>query len=912
MEILTKKSISIGKKQYIYYRPSQARKIPLKTMSNRGFLPSLKKNLKGIVLEYESQLERDFLFLLDQDPNCIDLQTQPVEIIYINKSGKEKKIYPDCWAIFVDERQILFDIKPENQYRKLIKTNNWMLRLKAIHEFCKKVGWTYQVITEKKILCTRLNTIKDLLNAAKHFAPAKFNKEIGKFDSNLKRILEASPLKFNELVNALHPLLPLEPEEVISLLKHKIYFNILSIDWDKPLEETSIFLNEELPPPVYALEDNFYERDRSNLVVQIPEKEKLSVISESEQENLNWRLNLITPIINQYGKEAKKSEILQYCEENDKPLHSTYKWYRIWKKKGKDGLIPKRSRKHTKSHLEQGVENVLQEVIWEWNQGEWIQIKAAYTIFCQRCYELGLKPATYKTFRIRINALPAVEKRGKFRPKTQSFIKRGLSGTYREGRYPGAVIQMDHTKLDIWLIDSFTKQPLGRPWITLGIDVFSRSIWGFYISFDSPSQESVTQAILNGLISKEQLNDWRIFESQLIEKGLNAEEYRWPCGGIPALIQVDNSREFRANLVRRLCMDSNITLEFRPVKTPEFGGFIESIWDTINDGIRNAKLKGRVFSLPKSRESVKRPKFRIPPDYYAKKEADYTLKEFKEWLFYYLVVSYSSDIRARQNHAPNEIWLDGLRGDNFQPMGGALRLLEPSEYLKLDFQSKIPIEATLSENGLRYKNIYYTSEWLKQARKERILKDGEKYEFRVSHLDIRRAWIIDPETNHIETLEAYKYDGDKRIWDFIEQGLGKKPGYKDFPISLKMIQYARKILGKSKKNMGEIASIMKSVTEQLAEKGKLNKKDQRIFEKLSKSQEGRDKLAAAGIIAQFENGTLPMLTTSANTSIKEEPIPIQDDSELKELIDESNIPMTSDTKEALRRMIFWESDEEEI
>ena len=112
-------------KKYVCYRPTKIREIPLKTSSNRGFNPSLKPHLKDLdyVWEYESQLEIDFILLLDHDPNCIDLQTQPLEITYNNEKGNEIKIYPDCWAIFKDGREFLFDIKTEAEYLKLVLKN---------------------------------------------------------------------------------------------------------------------------------------------------------------------------------------------------------------------------------------------------------------------------------------------------------------------------------------------------------------------------------------------------------------------------------------------------------------------------------------------------------------------------------------------------------------------------------------------------------------------------------------------------------------------------------------------------------------------------------------------------------------------------------------------------------------------
>jgi len=496
--------------------------------------------------------------------------------------------------------------------------------------------------------------------------------------------------------------------------------------------------------------------------------------------------------------------------------------------------------------------------------GEWQQIKSAYEDFCIKCHKLELKPTSYETFRKRLSSIPVVEKKGKFKPKTQEYIKRGLTGTYREGRYPGAVIQMDHTILDIWVIDSFTKQPLGRPWLTIGIDVFSRSIWGYFISLNSPSQETVTNAILNGIISKKELTDWKIFEANLMKEGKDPEEYSYECGGLPAILQVDNGKDFTANLVKNLCMIQNMTLEFRPIKTPEYGGFVESVWDTINDGIRGAKLPGRVFSLPKSRETVNRPKIKIPPDHNAKNESALTLDELREWLFIFFVVKYSLSTKARQMHSPNEMWQDGLTGDNHQPIGGALRLLTKEEYDVFDFQTRITVSSKLSQKGLRHRNILYSGKWLIEARKRRVLKDGEKYEFKISNWDIRYAYIIDPTTREIEMLEAYKYDGDDRITKFLLRGLGKEPGYKSFTISIKMIQNARIMLKKTMVLKEESMMVIEQATEKARKIAEENIKERKIIDGLMKTKTGRKKVSVAKTIAKMDEKPVP-----AHNSIEE-------------------------------------------
>ena len=121
-----------------------ARKIRAKERGNRGIIPP-NKSLNGII-EYESQLEHDFLLLLDHDPNCIDLQTQPCNITYISKSDLERKITPDIWAIFNDGRQCLFEMKTEYQFQKMIKKEDWKNKAKAIKDYCKNMGRIYQIV----------------------------------------------------------------------------------------------------------------------------------------------------------------------------------------------------------------------------------------------------------------------------------------------------------------------------------------------------------------------------------------------------------------------------------------------------------------------------------------------------------------------------------------------------------------------------------------------------------------------------------------------------------------------------------------------------------------------------------------------------------------------------------------------
>ena len=57
---------------------------------------------------------------------------------------------------------------------------------------------------------------------------------------------------------------------------------------------------------------------------------------------------------------------------------------------------------------------------------------------------------------------------------------------------PLAVVQIDHTLLDIMVLDEEMRLPIGRPWLTLAIDVFSRMVAGYHLSLDVESHDVVT------------------------------------------------------------------------------------------------------------------------------------------------------------------------------------------------------------------------------------------------------------------------------------------------------------------------------------------------------------------------------------------------------------------------------------
>ena len=97
-------------------------------------------------------------------------------------------------------------------------------------------------------------------------------------------------------------------------------------------------------------------------------------------------------------------------------------------------------------------------------------------------------------------------------------------------------MEIDHTPLDLQVIDKVTRLVLGRPWITLAIDRKSRCILGFYVSFNPPSAYSVLACSATG-------NPAEGGPTQAVPR----HRSEWPCHGVPDLIACDNGMDLHAN-----------------------------------------------------------------------------------------------------------------------------------------------------------------------------------------------------------------------------------------------------------------------------------------------------------------------------------------------------------------------------
>ena len=118
------------------------------------------------------------------------------------------------------------------------------------------------------------------------------------------------------------------------------------------------------------------------------------------------------------------------------------------------------------------------------------------------CRERGLQSPTRRTVQRRLDAL---DERELMRAREGAKAARQRFGPVpgrKKVGLPLDVVQVDHTLADIILVDSFERKPIGRPWVTLTIDIATRMVTGYYVSLEAPSRLSVALCLTRAVAPK--------------------------------------------------------------------------------------------------------------------------------------------------------------------------------------------------------------------------------------------------------------------------------------------------------------------------------------------------------------------------------------------------------------------------
>lgn len=112
------------------------------TKKNIGLFSSFKMQT-GIW--FESLIERDYMYLLESDPDVLSYRSQP-ETIFYTRDNRQRKYTPDFLVERRSKKQIV-EIKPASKVH-----DDENLRLfRCIALVCKERGWEFAVVTDEMI-----------------------------------------------------------------------------------------------------------------------------------------------------------------------------------------------------------------------------------------------------------------------------------------------------------------------------------------------------------------------------------------------------------------------------------------------------------------------------------------------------------------------------------------------------------------------------------------------------------------------------------------------------------------------------------------------------------------------------------------------------------------------------------------
>jgi len=162
-------------------------------------------------------------------------------------------------------------------------------------------------------------------------------------------------------------------------------------------------------------------------------------------------------------------------------------------------------------------------------------------------------------------------------------ILRRVSRAERRARQPVGVgprparilerVEIDHTVLDVILVDADDRRPIGRPTLTLALDVYSGFPLGCYVGFEPPSYRAVQSCLLHAILPKGDVG------------ARYGTAHPWPAHGLPETLVVDNGPEFVGRDLDDACAQLGINLERTPVRQPWYKGSIERHFRTHNTGL---------------------------------------------------------------------------------------------------------------------------------------------------------------------------------------------------------------------------------------------------------------------------------------------------------------------------------------
>jgi len=259
----------------------------------------------------------------------------------------------------------------------------------------------------------------------------------------------------------------------------------------------------------------------------------------------------------------------------------------------------------------------------------------AWADLLHACEEKGIAAPTYATFCLATRRRPVFEsvlkRKGRRAAYTHEPFYWALDPTTpRHGDRPLEIGHIDHTELDVELVCSHTGRVLGRPWMTLLTDAFSRRCLSLSLAFDPPSYRSCMM-ILRECVRRN--------------------------GRLPQIVVIDGGPEFQSTYFEALLARYECIKKTRPPAKARFGSCCERLFRTTNTRFIH-NLQGNTQITRNVRQVTKS----VDP----RELATWTLAELHTRLSEYLFEVYDTIDHPALGRSPREAFQAGFEASGIR------------------------------------------------------------------------------------------------------------------------------------------------------------------------------------------------------------------------------------------------------
>jgi putative transposase len=277
--------------------------------------------------------------------------------------------------------------------------------------------------------------------------------------------------------------------------------------------------------------------------------------------------------------------------------------------------------------------------------------------------------------------------------------------------------EIDHTELDICLVDPETGKSIGRPWVTACIDVASRCVLGLYVGYSYPSFQTVQTCLKDCIRPKE----W-------LRKAYPDVKSEWPAHGVMRDLVIDGGLEFHGTSLEKACNSLGINIIASPRRTPWAKPHIERFLGTLNRAVTEG-VPGTTFRSVAEKG-----------DYDSAKHACMTLETLKKNIMQWIADEYHQRPHSALNKSPNQEWISRISPD---------QIPYPDDSTHLDAVLGSAHRCRVTHEGVRFLGLFYNSPELDALQRSAGLK--LKVEIRVNESDLGSIYVLWPDNpNPIE------------------------------------------------------------------------------------------------------------------------------------------------------------------